>query len=159
MLRKSLPLVLALIIGLVAGAIAQNYGLVDQVKHVPELLAARIQAQSPPQSSPAPVDMKDTIRDLLASKDVQAMIQSFMKDPAIDLQAISQSVARYVAESPEFRQAMSEQLRQADTRKVLVEAARSPEFREALREILLSKEFQKIYRDITLEVLKTQKPQ
>ena len=159
MLRKSLPLELALYIGLVAGAVAQSYGLVDQAMRIPELLSAKEQTQPPAPPSPAPVDMKDTIRDLLGSKDIQAMIQSFMKDPAIDLQAISQSVARYVSESPEFRQAMSDQLKQVDTRKALVEAARSPEFRQALREILLSKEFQKIYKDITLEVLKTQKPQ
>ena len=158
MVRKALPLALALFIGLGAGAVAQNYGIFDQAKQIPELFQRVVQ---PPPATPAPAqpDMKDLIRDLLGSKDIQTMIQSLMKDPAIDLKAISESVARYVSESPEFRQAMSEQLQQVDTRRVLVEASRSPEFRQALREILLSKEFQKIYRDITLEVLKTQKPQ
>lgn len=159
MVRKALPLVLALFVGLAAGAVAQDYGVFDRAKQIPELFQRAVQPPAPTVPAPAQPDMKDLIRDLLGSKDIQTMIQSLMKDPAIDLKAISESVARYVSESPEFRQAMAQQLQQVDTRKVLVEASRSPEFRQALREILLSKEFQKIYRDITLEVLKTQKPQ
>jgi hypothetical protein len=158
LLKKTLPLVLALLVGLAAGAVAQDYGLFEQAQQIPDLLSRAVQ---PPQAAPGPApaqpDMKDLIRDLLGSKDIQTMIQSLMKDPAIDLKAISESVARYVSESPEFRKAMYQQLQQVDARKALVDASRSPEFRQALREILLSSEFRKIYRDITIEVLKTQK--
>lgn len=161
MLRKSIPLIFAISIGLVAGLALANaiplkqwYFALPALPRVPLTQAPSTKAiEHTPQALP---DLKDAIRQLLKDKDVQSVIQSLLTDPKIDIKAVSELVARYVAESPEIRRALADQLRSQETRKLLTDALRSPEFRQAIKEIVSSRDFKDMYKEIVVQVMKNQ---
>jgi hypothetical protein len=161
LLRKSIPLLLAVAVGFVAGALAQDAGVLHRIVEAPPALLKKVTAPEPPPSSPA--DLRDTVKDLLKAKDVQGLIKSVAADSKldlskIDLKAVSEYAARYVVESPEFKRALQDQIKAQDSRRLVSDAARSPEFRQAVKDVVSSAEFKKLYRDMILDVTKSQKP-
>lgn len=163
MLKKSLPIVLALMLGVLAGVVVKDPAALKQwLPEAPPALRRPVN-KVPEPIEPNPPELKDTLRELLKATDIQAIIHSMLADPKIDVAAVSQYVARNVVDSPEFQQALSQQLRSNDARKALLEAARSPEFRQVMREVAISPEFirqmalspdiQRMCREMVLEAM------